>query len=202
MRLRRRGELLFQYMLLLRGATSRAVTVSSSCLFQYMLLLRGATYKNGKHVSKVIRFQYMLLLRGATRITSEMWAPMRLFQYMLLLRGATYEILYIQHQYHCFNTCSSCEEQLSRFTWTCRWRCFNTCSSCEEQLVSHVPSITAPKRFQYMLLLRGATRDRRRPRRSWPVSIHAPLARSNRRPHPNGLHRPRFQYMLLLRGAT
>ena len=54
-----------------------------------------------------------------------------------------------------FNTCSSCEEQhfLSRLLiFTGR---FNTCSSCEEQFV--ISCNIARIKFQYMLLLRGAT---------------------------------------------
>ena len=79
--------------------------------------------------------------------------------------------------------------------------CFNTCSSCEEQLevkegtrinsVSiHAPlarsnspfeSIVSRKiKFQYMLLLRGATLCDHCGERLKQVSIHAPLARSNR----------------------
>ena len=78
--------------------------------------------------------------------------------------------------------------------------CFNTCSSCEEQPVSaetqawkarvsiHAPlarsnepqlTATPPTVFQYMLLLRGATCNRR--------------AKQSVK---------QFQYMLLLRGAT
>ena len=57
-------------------------------MFQYMLLLRGATFSRS-FSSCVIRFQYMLLLRGATAQN----------------RRATGAF--------CFNTCSSCEEQLS-----------------------------------------------------------------------------------------
>ena len=56
----------------------------------------------------------------------------------------------------CFNTCSSCEEQLFRNSYLRRRSCFNTCSSCEEQQKVHLqaPDVIA---FQYMLLLRGAT---------------------------------------------
>ena len=80
-------------------------------LFQYMLLLRGATTWNGVVASLTFVFQYMLLLRGATFLSylpsSELQvsihAPLarsnffvlwciltqKRFQYMLLLRGAT-----------------------------------------------------------------------------------------------------------------
>ena len=109
-------------------------------------------------------------------------------------------ILPIPFQKYSFNTCSSCEEQLSFCAFPdCSGNCFNTCSSCEEQLVLsqtlslltvsiHAPlarSNLAPPmlrrklRFQYMLLLRGATIDRKIKDSTVPVSIHAPLARSN-----------------------
>ena len=143
------------------------------------------------------------------------------FQYMLLLRGATLRFV-SAIRCRCFNTCSSCEEQLPKivvfrmvFSFnTCSSceeqhrlfrkevpdKCFNTCSSCEEQLgIRETPYVMTV--FQYMLLLRGATHRRlvQKPRRS--VSIHAPLARSNSeeaRETPEST----FQYMLLLRGAT
>ena len=77
----------FQYMLLLRGATIILVSVLLFPRFQYMLLLRGAT---GFFVSslKINLFQYMLLLRGATPLHHQIFSQLR-FQYMLLLRGAT-----------------------------------------------------------------------------------------------------------------
>ena len=80
--------------------------------------------------------------------------------------------------------------------------------------------------FQYMLLLRGATRHCFSPATAGAVSIHAPLARSNSQsimakiriknvsihaplarsnqlfPQSRQLKPCPFQYMLLLRGAT
>ena len=97
----------------------------------------------------------MLLLRGATEFAFNVGGILSLFQYMLLLRGAT---------------------RSRSLPGTARL-CFNTCSSCEEQLFQ---SFQPPPE---------------------PVSIHAPLARSNRRNAPT-IQRSRFQYMLLLRGAT
>ena len=61
----------------------------SDIWFQYMLLLRGATLRRVTRRPKTLRFQYMLLLRGATPPRSRSSPP------------------------SCFNTCSSCEEQLS-----------------------------------------------------------------------------------------
>ena len=149
----------FQYMLLLRGATRRTgQKIPSGVMFQYMLLLRGATRRDFCNVIHDL-FQYMLLLRGATRCTTRAGRRIR-FQYMLLLRGATQSLRHAAAYRFCFNTCSSCEEQLGsiargahgfRFI-TCssceeqqRFRhcpslgiCFNTCSSCEEQLSGNV----------------------------------------------------------------
>ncbi len=102
---------MFQYMLLLRGATTVVCTTTiartvsihaplarsnsfrcASCAsvipFQYMLLLRGATVTRFAVSSGVVSFQYMLLLRGATN-NDFVSNDDKLFQYMLLLRGAT-----------------------------------------------------------------------------------------------------------------
>ena len=100
---------LFQYMLLLRGATTLQSLTQPTSPFQYMLLLRGATKDPvdairlhevsihaplarsnlivGKDMTATM-FQYMLLLRGATQI-GNMEVSTFQFQYMLLLRGAT-----------------------------------------------------------------------------------------------------------------
>ena len=78
--------------------------------------------------------------------------------------------------------------------------CFNTCSSCEEQLagddefgVEGAVSIHAPLARSNVYPEEAETVGA--------VSIHAPLARSNwkfcKQRHP-----VQFQYMLLLRGAT
>ena len=58
------------------------------------------------------------------------------------------------------------------------------------------------KLFQYMLLLRGATRADAGNCFNFFVSIHAPLARSNSSNRSRMLSESPFQYMLLLRGAT
>ena len=166
-------------------------------------------------------FQYMLLLRGATSF-SNCSPSSRRFQYMLLLRGATLSFSDIISLI-CFNTCSSCEEQLqaeqaqynkrlvsihaplarSNFpgrrsrsaervsihaplarsnlravSWGVFCMRFNTCSSCEEQPACEFKR-SCYFSFQYMLLLRGAT--------GWIVSSDEAFG---------------FQYMLLLRGAT
>ena len=56
-------------------------------MFQYMLLLRGATFVLPGGYTRE-EFQYMLLLRGATD-TAARPPHANTFQYMLLLRGAT-----------------------------------------------------------------------------------------------------------------
>ena len=58
---------MFQYMLLLRGATDNPAGQRTTLEFQYMLLLRGATANPAKEL-EWRRFQYMLLLRGATGV--------------------------------------------------------------------------------------------------------------------------------------
>ena len=103
----------FQYMLLLRGATSiEKMRQLCNDGFQYMLLLRGATHWAGDH-SGLCEFQYMLLLRGATWRWRFGKAGAWTFQYMLLLRGATGAASDRQRRDSRFNTCSSCEEQRS-----------------------------------------------------------------------------------------
>ena len=163
-----------------------------------MLLLRGATQQRFFDVHLLL-FQYMLLLRGATHLVEDLLEFLR-FQYMLLLRGATGDSGF-DGGADSFNTCSSCEEQLATGVTAATPASFNTCSSCEEQLSLRNSSARNLK-FQYMLLLRGATREPLGKSISSPsfntcssceeqpvcpgssatpaiVSIHAPLARIN-----------------------
>ena len=186
-------------MLLLRGATDPRGTAQSSHPFQYMLLLRGATGRQW----------HFLTTTGFNTCSS--------CEEQHLCRAP-------QSPAPCFNTCSSCEEQPGGISsGIFPGDGFNTCSSCEEQLKRNGDT-PCGLTFQYMLLLRGATRRgmrlcvRRRsfntcssceeqPRRAGilyseigfntcssceeqpkplasaaalePVSIHAPLARSN-----------------------
>ena len=119
----------------------------------------------------------MLLLRGATP-TPAPSSALNWFQYMLLLRGATRPATAQADSPDSFNTCSSCEEQQN--------------GSSAHDFVFMV-SIHAPlarsnrrlplrdmlSRFQYMLLLRGATEEIAALTKELNVSIHAPLARSN-----------------------
>ena len=122
---------LFQYMLLLRGATRKSAHLCGPRRFQYMLLLRGATCNQAGQPGRN-KFQYMLLLRGATGCAyppSSKWS-VSIHTPLARCNGSSW------HQggrVKCFNTCSSCEEQLIFTGRTRRAGRFNTCSSCVEQ---------------------------------------------------------------------
>ena len=151
-----RVEILFQYMLLLRGATARGTPCPRDPAFQYMLLLRGATHMLIHNAHRSLRFNTCSSceeqLRTCGRSIRRTW-----FQYMLLLRGATEDgvqggfivVVSIHAPLARSNFC------FAFFSWF--YICFNTCSSCEEQLEHFWQVIVSPL-FQYMLLLRGATR--------------------------------------------
>ena len=163
-------------MLLLRGATLYAILTDIARKFQYMLLLRGAT-KDGHLKTLEAEFQYMLLLRGATpdrpRYRRGCWS---------------------------FNTCSSCEEQPGGSRSRDFRSCFNTCSSCEEQPL-HVLKRHIRTEFQYMLLLRGATRVRQN--KGVDDGFNTCSSCEEQRWARSGqVEIIAFQYMLLLRGAT
>ena len=123
------------------------------------------------------------------------------FQYMLLLRGATGPGLFCRGAGRV-----SIHAPLARSNWmdfltvTMPTRGFNTCSSCEEQQHEAIISeelfrfqymlllrgatkthdvLGVFELFQYMLLLRGATQRAETVSAAGSVSIHAPLARSN-----------------------
>ena len=184
-------------MLLLRGATGDIFLDIASSLFQYMLLLRGATFVLWCILTQK-RFQYMLLLRGATctgfagartafvsihapLARSNAMAHSKFFRYRVSIHAP----LARSNPWGCdytgvstrFNTCSSCEEQHNTQNNAGNAPSFNTCSSCEEQLRRDLQKFVQK------------------------VSIHAPLARSNR-VAKSVIIKPQFQYMLLLRGAT
>ena len=145
-------------MLLLRGATGSMSATSPEKMFQYMLLLRGATTRLRTLMVVWISFNTCSSCEEQLRGSGSS-QQMSTFQYMLLLRGATSSPRTPASSDTCFNTCSSCEEQRLSPQTSCVRFCFNTCSSCEEQRTVTLPSrmLTA---FQYMLLLRGATSPR------------------------------------------
>ena len=163
-----------------------------------MLLLRGATRQVTIKILRK-RFQYMLLLRGATdalqRLDGEfdvsIHAPLARSNLFVdipdpatavsihapLARSNGDDAIALEW------TNVSIHAPLARSNASLHPRsppagCFNTCSSCEEQPGSS-QSAGLFDMFQYMLLLRGATKAGRKARRKEGVSIHAPLARSN-----------------------
>ena len=142
-----------------------------------MLLLRGAT-DDALSIGDAQAFQYMLLLRGATASGNLKLKPVDVSIHAPLARSNISSLV----------------------IFTLRKR-FNTCSSCEEQQPDTLDLLRATK-FQYMLLLRGATRGSSSCQRVHSVSIHAPLARSNKDKLQRIFDDSQFQYMLLLRGAT
>ena len=195
----------FQSTLLMRGATSRQATSStSSKKFQSTLLMRGATAAASADIAGTI-FQSTLLMRGATcrsclagtcrkkisihaphaRSDWQQWksaaayadisihAPharsdsthistrstSRIFQSTLLMRGATSKQSRESMLLTDFNPRSSCEERPSRQISTSQKPNFNPRSSCEER------------------------HGKRKERKDYTmISIHAPHARSDKRP--------------------
>ncbi len=99
-----------------------------------------------------------------------------------------------------FNTCSSCEEQLTWRITQNGQRGFNTCSSCEEQHL-HPEMEFYANRFNTCSSCEEQLDRSALARLLAYVSIHAPLARSNATA-PGATAASVFQYMLLLRGAT
>ena len=163
-----------------------------------MLLLRGATSGEDVVVSHD-RFQYMLLLRGATERLIAEGRVMVVSIHAPLARSNTFCTV-------CFvGTWVSIHAPLARSNVTQPLNQsmsggFNTCSSCEEQRNGDSNPETK-KKFQYMLLLRGATYYRRF------CSVECMfqymlLLRGATAQGPVPLRSFQFQYMLLLRGAT
>ena len=183
-------------MLLLRGATSLPISSLPPILFQYMLLLRGAN-RRGKVRECTTRFntcssceeqfdvvcsaagrtrfntcssceEQAFLYQGKSSSSVSIHAPLArsnmrihqafsqtLFQYMLLLRGASDCPCKVESSINV-----SIHAPLARSKRGPRrtqkiYRSFNTCSSCEEQVHARKTPSGLTK-FQYMLLLRGA----------------------------------------------
>ena len=190
-------------------------------LFQYMLLLRGATKQQLKGVNMMHVSIHAPLARsnfwkvtGTRSLSVSIHAPLarsnncrpevsldRLVSIHAPLARSNAEI-----PVRIVGALVSIHAPLARSNMPCVLRVsrlcsFNTCSSCEEQLI-FLPVIVAELRFQYMLLLRGATGAVEITDDRWQVSIHAPLARSNDLSSAMNTVIAEFQYMLLLRGAT
>ena len=193
----------------------------STNLFQYMLLLRGAT--------RTLRIIRQITQRFNTCSSCEEQLKRHLarrwhssFNTCSSCEEQRGPVRFADDP-ACFNTCSSCEEQLPRLLARLAGRSFNTCSSCEEQpdatecspFASYV-SIHAPlarsnlasgrpervfTSFNTCSSCEEQPFGEERVEVEFCVSIHAPLARSNRI-RPNKYYLQQFQYMLLLRGAT
>ena len=130
-------------------------TLRSRAWFQYMLLLRGATeYSDAERKERVVSIHAplarsnkgVLLLWTGHRFVS-IHAPLARSNGRVLLDGASSR---------CFNTCSSCEEQLEQVKFT-----FNAIVSIHAPLARsnffRIVKNVLFHEFQYMLLLRGAT---------------------------------------------
>ena len=164
-------------MLLLRGATLTQCDQARKCIVSIHAPLARSNTRDYTKEMRDMMFQYMLLLRGATKMKTWRNTPTK-FQYMLLLRGAT---LFTFHDND--DETVSIHAPLARSNSTFQVvpmtnHCFNTCSSCEEQQKLCGLNL-ASTLFQYMLLLRGATGLYETLNKLLEVSIHAPLARSN-----------------------
>ena len=144
----------FQYMLLLRGATQRVTKLSRKQLFQYMLLLRGATdlIRRHPHPSRVsihaplARSNATAVVEGEKLVVS-IHAP--------LARSNSSRVPARRKSFVSIHAPLARSNNLGAIQHFLR-RCFNTCSSCEEQLII-ARHDKGDGVFQYMLLLRGAT---------------------------------------------
>ena len=190
-------------------------------LFQYMLLLRGATRRSrcrcsGRRFNTCSSCEEQRAVRRGVRLRGGFNTCSSCEEQLPRNTSST--------QFSCFNTCSSCEEQLGIPVLTAgltvsihaplarsnirpavlnlHIRSFNTCSSCEEQRVDFEVFAVFFHKFQYMLLLRGATgaHPRRGRGQHW-FQYMLLLRGATRTPHTLAQLR-KFQYMLLLRGAT
>ena len=83
-------------------------------------------------------------------------SPALPFQYMLLLRGATEGFFVVLFLDSCFNTCSSCEEQRAPCHYRAERRAVSIHAPLARSNVARRAAVLGGK-FQYMLLLRGAT---------------------------------------------
>ena len=104
-------DYVFQYMLLLRGATGSSLPDQTGGRFQYMLLLRGATFLAGAgkcpfrfNTCSSCEEQPAHADNVAARINVSIHAP---------LARSNWHVRPCHGKSNGFNTCSSCEEQLS-----------------------------------------------------------------------------------------
>ena len=173
---RRSSVFRFQHAPLARSNRRSARSCADLSQFQYMLLLRGAT---GEFRSSLPRLSCFNTCSSCEEQQENLPTYADLVGFNTC--SSCEEQLAIKPDNRggtSFNTCSSCEVQPGQIAQKERSLCLNTCSSCEVQLKRRL-NIHVNIRFQYMLLLRGATKEHKSQHTCKAVSIHAPLARSN-----------------------
>ena len=170
---------LFQSTLPLRGATSTIGSgVSGLVQFQSTLPLRGATWRG---VQKTIDgiFQSTLPLRGATYMANAL-SMFHLFQSTLPLRGATgIRVPRLRSTNH-FNPHSPCGERLIMPEQQSIWVRFQSTLPLRGATFTPIWQAIA-ELFQSTLPLRGATERHPGTLPDRQISIHTPLAGSDRR---------------------
>ena len=192
-------RLMFQYLLLLRGATESGNAGNPHAVVSIPAPLARSNSRRRASATRA-EFQYMLLLRGATidahrgnrRREVSIHAPLARSNFFEG-KACRRDIVSIHAPLarsndklpYCITGCSvSIHAPLARSnaehaTRATLLKGFNTCSSCEEQPGSPLSPALQTYLFQYMLLLRGATGSTIHLCHCQYVSIHAPLARSN-----------------------
>ena len=141
-----------------------------------MLLLRGATYiRNGGTLTYDVSIHAPLARSNGMM---RQWLDDQKFQYMLLLRGATSPVEDALHIRTVSIHAPLARSNFNLALYASALRSFNTCSSCEEQL-----STPAVRRHISVSIHAPLARSNIQPLELrllyyW-VSIHAPLARSN-----------------------
>ena len=148
------ADLQFQSTLLMRGATFRKKGVCSELLFQSTLLMRGATGR-GRQVCRLVQISI-----HAPHARSD-------------LRCKVDDLL-CSISIHAPHARSDGRPAHCR---ACRLH-FNPRSSCEERLVRQADRARRDE-FQSTLLMRGATGLQGNRADGYPISIHAPHARSD-----------------------
>ena len=149
--------------------------------FQSTLPLRGATCATKRFKPKSSTFQSTLPLRGATDDNEQVQAAHHISIHTPLAGSDTFTHVGWREPYNYFNPHSPCGE---RPDWTF-FRCmnsgdFNPHSPCGERLQS-TPSAVISSLFQSTLPLRGATFSHDIINTPYQISIHTPLAGSDRR---------------------
>ena len=100
-------------------------------MFQYMLLLRGATQPHAAVITTSFVSIHAPLARS-NQHQLDLFDFAQVSIHAPLARSNNVSTL-VADTDGSFNTCSSCEEQLMVLLGGVFFNCFNTCSSCEEQ---------------------------------------------------------------------